>query len=457
MLALTGTPVNVIASDAARDAGVGRFGFFEFTLVGVPLVMGTILVLVLLGDRVLPDRSPSSLPPDLSAHARTLGRQYFADHRVARLRVLPGSSCIGRPSEELGELVGRDVDVVGVQVDGQGAPTTTGSLDAGDVVILRAGPESVRDLASSCGLELDTAPFAHDPSGALLDRDLGVAEVVIPPRSGMVGARVFPGMVTDSGDLVVLAVQRKGEDRGARETRLAVGDTLLLQGEWSRLGHHVGADPDVVVVDAPELVRRHAVPLGARSTPAIAVLAAMVVLLATGVVPAAVAGLLAAAAMVLVGAVSVEQAYRGISWTTVVLVAAMIPMSTAMTESGAAEHAPNVLVDLVGGSSPYVLLLGLFVLTVVLGQLVSNMATALIVIPVAASAAGEVGVSLRPVLMCVAVAAAAALLTPVATPANLMIMEPAGYRFGDYWKVGLPLLGVYLVVAVVLVPVVWSF
>ena len=458
MLALTGTPVNVIASDAAADAGVGRFAFFEFTLVGVPLVAGTILVMLVVGRRVLPDRVPSSLTPDLSAHARTLGQQYFADHRVARLLVLPDSACVGRSSEQLGAQLAADgVDVVGVQVGGRGSPTTSPSLAAGDVVILRTGPESVAELASACGFALDAAPFTHDPSGALLDRELGVAEVVIPPRSGMVGARVFPGMVTDSGDLVVLAVQRKGEDRGARETRLAVGDTLLLQGEWSRLDHHVGVDPDVVAVDAPELVRRHAVPLGARSTPAILVLVAMVVLLATGIVPAAVAGLLAAASMVLVGALTVEQAYRGISWTTVVLVAAMIPMSTAMTESGAAEHAANALVDLVGGSSPYVLLLGLFVLTVTLGQLVSNMATALIVIPVAVSAAGELGVSIRPVLMCVTVSAAAALLTPVATPANLMVMDPAGYRFGDYWKVGLPVLGVYLLVAVGLVPVIWSF
>src|SRR5690606_23865018 len=111
-------------------------------------------------------------------------------------------------------------------------------------------------------------------------------------RSGMIGTRVFPGMVTDSGDLVILAVQRKGEDRGAYETELAVGDTLLLQGQWSDLDRHVGRDPDVLAVDAPDLVRRHAVPLGPKSTQALVVLGVMVVLLATGLVPAAIAGLL---------------------------------------------------------------------------------------------------------------------------------------------------------------------
>ena len=154
---------------------------------------------------------------------------------------------------------------------------------------------------------------------------------------------------------------------------------------------------------------------------------------------------------------TIEQAYRGISWTTVVLVAGMIPLSTAMTDTGAAAKLADVLVDIVGGSGPYALLFGLFLLTAVLGQLISNMATALIVLPIALETAKDLDVSARPVLMCVTVAAAAALMTPVATPANLMVMEPGGYRFSDYWKLGLPLLALYGVVAVGLVPVFWRF
>ena len=125
-----------------------------------------------------------------------------------------------------------------------------------------------------------------------------MAEVVIPPRSELIGETVFPGMVTASGDLVILAVQRQGEDVGPGEIELATGDTLLLQGTWSALDVNLD-DPDVLVVDAPDLVRRQAVPLGFRAKEAIAVLAAMVVLLATGLVPAAVAGLLAAGAIIL--------------------------------------------------------------------------------------------------------------------------------------------------------------
>ena len=135
----------------------------------------------------------------------------------------------------------------------------------------------------------------------------------------------------------------------------------------------------------------------------------------------------------------------------------MIPLSTAMTQTGAAAKLADILVDVVGDAGPYALLAGLFVLTAALGQLISNMATALIVIPIALETAKDLAVSARPLVMCVTVAAAAALLTPVATPANLMVMEPGGYRFTDYWKLGLPLLVLYGVVAVGLVPVFWRF
>ena len=373
LLALTGSPVNVVASEYAHDAGAGSFGYFSFALAGVPLVAGTIAVVLLFGKRLVPERSPRSISKDFSDHARTLVRQY----------------------DSLGD---------------------------------------------------------HD---RVLTRTSGLAEVVVPPRSPLVGDVAFPGMVTDSGELVVVAVQRNEEELWG-ETVLAVGDTLLLQGTWSALERNLD-DPGVLVVDDPELVRRQAVPLGPGAARALVILAAMVVLLATGAVPPVAAGLLAAGALVVGRVLSIEAAYRGISWTTVILVAGMIPLSTAMTESGAAAKLADALVDVVGHASPYALLAGVFVLTAALGQLISNMATALIVIPVALQAAKDVDVSARPVLMCVTVSAAAALLTPVATPANLMVMEPGGYRFSDYWKLGLPLLVLYGLVAVFLVPVFWRF
>jgi di/tricarboxylate transporter len=234
------------------------------------------------------------------------------------------------------------------------------------------------------------------------------------------------------------------------------GDSLLLQGTWQDLERHL-PDPDVLVVDDPDQVRRQVVPLGRRAGEAVGVLAVMVVLLATGAVPAAMVGLLAAGALLVLRVVSVEQAYRSIAWTTVILVAGMLPLSTAMQITGAAEDLASGLVDVVGDASPHLLLVALFLLTAVLGQLISNMATALVVIPIALSAAAELDISGRPVLMAVNVAAAAALLTPVATPVNMMVMEPGGYRFGDYAKLGLPVMAWFFVVAVLVVPLYWRF
>jgi di/tricarboxylate transporter len=155
--------------------------------------------------------------------------------------------------------------------------------------------------------------------------------------------------------------------------------------------------------------------------------------------------------------VTIEVAYRSVTWTTVVLVAAMLPLSTAMFESGAADLVGSSLIEVVGAFGPYGLLVGLFVVTAVFGQLISNTATVLIMIPIAVAAAGELGVDVRPVLMSVCVAASAALLTPVATPVNLIAMGAAGYEFGDYWKLGLAVMAVFFVVSVLVVPVFWPF
>jgi di/tricarboxylate transporter len=381
MLALTGTPVSVLVSDVAAKSAGGAFGFFEFGIVGVPLLAGTIAIIVFFGERLLPHRKGESIPADLSRHARTLVEQY-----------------------RLGE----------------------------------GGPEA-----------------AESPE-TLFTRDSGLGEIVIPPRSGLIGKPVFPGMVTESGDLVILAVQRRGEDMGAGEHTLAAGDSLLLQGTWKALDEHLD-DPNVLVVDSPEVVRRQAVPMGAGSYTAIAVLLAMVVALATGAVPSVIAALVAACAMVLLRVVTIEQAYRSVNWTTVILVGAMIPLSTAMTESGAAAQLADGVVSAVGGAGPYALLAGFFLLTAILSQLISNMATAILVIPIAVAAALELGMSARPMLMAVNVAAAGALLTPVATPVNLMVMGPGGYTFSDYVKFGLPIMIWYFLLAVFYVPLFWRF
>jgi di/tricarboxylate transporter len=284
----------------------------------------------------------------------------------------------------------------------------------------------------------------------------GFAEVLIPPRSGLIGEAMFPGMITPSGDLIVLAIQRKSEHAGPGEITLAAGDTLLLKGSWAALDALV-RDPDVLVVDQPDLIRRQAVEFGTDGKIAIAVLAVMVGLLATGAVPRVFAGLLAACVLLGLRVLKIDQAYRAINWTALIMVASLIPLSTAMEQTGAAHLMAEELVRLVGNASPYALLAALFTLTALLNQVISSTAAALILIPIAISAASEVGVAPRTALVTVAVASATCFLTPVASSCNLMVQGPGGYRFGDYWKLGLPLVLWFFVIAVFLVPVFWPF
>jgi di/tricarboxylate transporter len=455
LLALTGTPVNVLVSEAAAYAGLAPFGFFEFAIVGVPLLLGTIAIVVFFGQRLLPERRGRTIPPDLSKHARTLVEQYRLDDGLFRLRVRSRSPYVGSPPNVVDLTNYAGVSLITIQAGDGSGPLRQAKLNEGDILIVRGSAEAVGALASDnvLAFRADEVPEVAD---TLFNRTSGLAEVVIPPRSGMVGQPVFPGMITPSGDLVILAIQRRGESLGSNEAVLAAGDTLLLQGTWNALDKHLD-DPDVLVVDSPELVRRQAIPLGTGAKEAIVVLLLMVLLLATGLVPSVIAGLVAACAMVLLRVLTVEQAYRAVNWTTVILVGAMLPLSTAMQNTGAADLMATTLIHLIGNAGPYALLAGLFVLTAILGQLISNTATALIMIPIAMAAATEIGVSPRPVLMSIAVASAAAFLTPIATPVNLMVMGPGGYLFGDYWKLGLPLLLLFFVVATFFVPAFWHF
>lgn len=456
LLALTGTPVNVLVSEAAADAGFRAIGFFEFTIVGAPLLLGVIAISVLLGEKLLPHRAGETMSADFSRHATTLVEQYGLKEGLFRLRLRATSPLVGQPPSALEVHNWEGLRLVAIHDGENGERLRRDTMREGDFLLVSGQGEEAARLASAQHLAFRLENSEEDLRDSLFNRSSGLAEVMIPPRSEMIGQTAYQGMVTESGDLVVIAIQRGGNDAGAGPVQLQAGDTMLLQGSWKALDTRL-ADPQVLVVNSPDLVRRQAVPLGAGAWGAIGVLCAMVFFLATGLVPAAVAGILSAFALVLLRVVTVDQAYRAVDWTTVILVAAMMPLSTAMVQTGAAELMADGLVAMAAGGSPTVLLAGIFVLTAILGQLISNTATALIIIPVGAAAATTMGVSPLPVLMCIAVAAAASFLTPIATPTNLMVMRPGGYAFGDYWKFGLPMMIWFFIVAVFVVPLVWRF
>jgi di/tricarboxylate transporter len=293
LLMLTGTPVNIIVSDTAADAGAGAFPFFSFAVVGVPLVVGTIALSVLLGPKLLPAARPAHPGADLAVHAQTLDAHYVLPDGLYRLRVPERSPLLGRTAYDVDLTPYPDVVIVGIQ-DGHGRTRTDAAIDVGDVLVVSGPTEQVDSLTADSLLAVSMTPTPVDD---LITREAGVVEVVVPPRSSLVGETVFPGMHRGR-DLVVIAVQRMGKDRGKKQTQLAEGDALLVYGPWPAL-EELTKDRDVLLVDSPELVRRQAVPWGPKASVAVAVLVAMVVLLATGAVPPAMAGLLAATALVL--------------------------------------------------------------------------------------------------------------------------------------------------------------
>lgn len=463
MLALSGTPISVITNDALMDATGDSFAFFEFAWVGIPLVIGGILIMLLFGKKLLPEANGPSLPADFSRHASTLSEQYRLSGQFFRLKVREESALVGAPARSL-DLAGfPGLRIVRLK-DADGAPMGEDlPLLPGQSIIVSGEPDTVAALAGSKGLALigasandDDIPESTAIEQAFFNRASGLAEVVIPPRSRLVGTQAFPGMTAGDGEIVVLAVHRGGEAMPPGAHKLAAGDTMLVQGGWAALDQHL-ADPAVLVVDSPDVVRKQAVPFGLGAKAALIILMAMVAMLAFNLVQPAIAGLIAATAMILTRQLSVDEAYRKINWTTIILVGAMMPLSTAMFQTGAAQLLADNLILVLGDAGPTALLAGLFVISAILGQVISNTATALIVIPIATLAAHGLGVNVTPVLMSVNVACAAAFLTPIATPVNLMVMGPGGYKFTDYWKLGGVMMLLFFVVSVFWVPVVWPF
>lgn len=454
-LTLLGTPVNVIAATLAEEAGVGHVGFFEWAVLGVPLLAGTIIITLLFG-RLIPERRGQSIPADLSVHAHTLVEQYRLEDGLHHLRVRTSSPYVGslRADLSLGTYAG--LSLIGV-LEGDGrAPLQREEIRDGDVLLVRGDADTIGRFASDLHLAIRESAEPQPIAGALLNRESGLAEVVLPSRSKMIGQTAFPGMTTEDGGLMVLAVQTAGGETCQEPTILRAGDHLLLQGSWKALDQYLG-DPQVMVIDSLEVVQKQAVALGQGSGRAIAILLLLVGLLAFNLVAAPVAAMLCAVLMVVTGVLKLPQVYRGVDWNTCILIGAMIPMATAMTQTGAAELIGDYVVGALGGGGPLAVLVGIFFVAALISQFISNTSAALVMMPIGMATAGELGVSALPLMMAVAMGASASFLTPFANGVSLMVYGPGGYRFGDYWKLGVIVMAWTLIVTVVVVPFYWKF
>jgi di/tricarboxylate transporter len=258
--------------------------------------------------------------------------------------------------------------------------------------------------------------------------------------------------------MTVLAIRRMGEPLTGEiaTTPLRFGDTLLVKGAWNRIRLLDQERRDFVVTRVPREMDRAVRPYR-RAPLAIAILVAMMALMTFDLVPAVLAVLLAAAAMVLSGAVTGDDVYRSINWTSVVLIAAVLPMATALEKTGGMALVVDALDGVLTDAGPIVLLATLFVLTSLLSQVISNTATAVLLAPLAFQLAMSANVRPEPLLMGVAIAASTAFATPIASPVNTLVLGPGGYRFSDFFRIGVALQVVVLIITLAIVPLVLPF
>jgi di/tricarboxylate transporter len=288
---------------------------------------------------------------------------------------------------------------------------------------------------------------------------------VIPPDSGLIGKSFQETFLHDRHGFRVLGIKHKGELVDPRESgrmgafaehRLAAGDILLVGGAWERIVELRSASSDVVVLTLPEEYA-DAVPEYQRTAIALTVLGGMVLLSALEILPLVVAALMAALMMVFSRCLTMDEAYQSMSWSSLILIAGMLPVADALEKTGGIDLIVDSLLSGIGTTHPYVMMSALFFLCALLGLFLSNTAVAVLMAPVAIQAAENLTVSPHVMAMTVAISASAAFVTPVSTPVVTLVVEPGQYTFGDFVKVGLPMLLATWLVALLVIPVMYPF
>lgn len=459
MMTLVATPPNMVVDSALKHAGHAGFRFFDFTPIGgVVLIAG---VGYMLAVRHWLKARPGAAP---GLPARTslgdLIREYGLATHEQRLRITAGSPLIGRSLEELQARRRYQANVIAIERQGRFRPALVHpraetKLQAGDILLVdRIDPDG-HPAEWPPELAVEPLPltghYFMDQSN-----ELGIAEVMVPPHSCLLAKSVRELRFRSLYGLNVIGLRRGSRPLPAPvvEEKLQFGDTLLVVGPWKAIRQLQTWDHDFLLIHLPAEADQ-VQPARERAPYALLSLGVMVFLMVTGLVPNAIAGLMACLLMGLFGCLDLNNAYKAIRWESLVLIAGIMPFSIALQKTGGVEWVATGLLHLLGGASFYFILAGLFVLTAVAGLFISNTATAILMAPIALSVAGHLGVSPQPFAMTVALAASAAFMTPISSPVNMLVMGPGQYQFADFVKLGVPFTVLVLLITVVLVP--WLF
>ena len=459
MLTLIATTPNLVASSELDKAGFEPFNFFDFTPLGLTVLVLGIAYIVLFGRRFLPGQERTPVET-VRQGMRELLADFDIPGQANRLRISPLSPLVGRTlvDSEIGTrydawiiLLEREERLGRVT---KASPSGDLTLRAGDVLVVGGAQESIDQLVNET--ELERLPLEDRHRRRWL-RDVGLAIVLVHPESRMLGKSLKKGRFRSRYSLNVLAVRRKGKVLDSfLDKSLQVGDELLLLGSWDLIGRLQRFGHDFVLLALPAELQEMA-PARRLAPVALLILIGMVLLTALKIVPIVVAVMLAALAVVATRTLTMEDAYRSIHLSSLVLVAGMLPVADALQKTGGVDLVVGGLVSGLGDSGPYLMLSALFWMTAGLGVFLSNTATAVLMAPIAIGAAQAVGVSPYAFVMTIAIAASAVFMSPFSTPVVTLVVAPGGYRFSDFLKVGTPLVILTWLVALLLIPLLFPF
>ena len=473
IMTLISTPPNLVIDETLREAGYPALGFFSFLPVGLICLAVGIVVLLPLTRWLLKDKASEG--DDSKHRGKSLSQlvhEYGIAESVSRAVVGKTSQVIGRSIAELDIRQRYGLTVLEVRRERSRIPsfvpvgdkfrdisqtvaTPDVRLQEGDIIYLSGSEEQAARFAKDGGFTL-----SFEDSG--LDfYDIGMAEIVLLRQSKFVGRQLSDSGFRSKYSINVLGVRRGTEYilDGLADLKMQPGDVLLVQGTWANIGR-LSNDEEYWVVLGQPLAEAARVTFDYKAPLAALIMVAMVCMMVFDFIPVApvTAVLIASVLMILTGCFrSVEAAYKTINWETIVLIAAMMPMSVALEKTGASDFVAQTLVGSLGNLGPVVLLAGIYFTTSLLTMFISNTATAVLMAPIALASAQSAGISPVPLLFSVAVSASMCFASPFSTPPNALVMKAGRYTFMDYVRVGLPLQLIMGIVMILVLPLLFPF
>jgi di/tricarboxylate transporter len=459
MMTLIASSPNLIVEDTLRARGLAPFGFFSWTPFGLAALATAIGFMLMAGRNMLSRQTAAEEAGARRPSAFDLLGSYGLADKWHRLQVPRGSSLVDRSVAQMQLLDRFGTVIVGFEKRQHGRarflPAMPETVFEPDDAIFAVGSEE-QALQLTAANELVVLPRLDQRQRHEALQEVGVAEIMLAPESKLIGQTLRQAGFSSRYDLNILAIRHRGERLTTQleDQTLDFGDTLLVAGGWGEIQRLRDEVEDFVVLTLPAEYSE-LMPARRRAPIAVGILVAMVAVMAIELVANAAAVLIAALAMIATRCVKLDAIYRIVNWKTVVLVAGTLPLATALSKTGATQMAAHGMVALLGSLGPLAMLAAVFLVTSVVGLFISNSATAVLIAPIAIDAARALHVSPHAFAITVSLGCCAAFVTPVSSAVNMLVMEPGGYTFGDYVKVGLPLLLLTMVVTVVLAALIY--